>query len=150
MSVFIPIPKKSHAKEFLNYRTTALLSHASEVVLKILQARFQQYMNQELPNIQAGFRKGRGTRDQIANIHWIMEKAGNSRKTFTSASLTIQKPLCGSQQTMKNSCRGWNSNLTCLLRNLYAVQEATVRTTHGTAECFKTGKGVQQGCILSP
>ena len=69
MSVFIPIPKKSHAKEFLNYRTTALLSHASEVVLKILQARFQQYMNQELPNIQAGFRKGRGTRDQIANIH---------------------------------------------------------------------------------
>ena len=69
MSVFIPIPKKSHAKEVLNYCTTALLSHASEVVLKILQARFQQYMNQELPNIQAGFRKGRGTRDQIANIH---------------------------------------------------------------------------------
>jgi len=67
------------------------------------KARLQHYMNQELPNVQAGFRKGRGTRDQIANIRWIMVKAGNSRKTFTSASLTIQKPLCGSQQTMKNS-----------------------------------------------
>ena len=79
-----------------------LLSHASKVVLKKLQARFQQYMNQELPNVQAGFRKGRGTGDQISSISWIMVKAGHSRK-FPPASLTIQKPLCGSQQTMKNS-----------------------------------------------
>ena len=74
-SVFIPIPKKGNAKECSNYRTMALISHASKVVLKILQARLQQYVNRELPDVQAGFRKGRGTRNQIANIHWIMEKA---------------------------------------------------------------------------
>ena len=74
-SVFIPIPKKGNAKECSNYCTIALISHASKVMLKILQARLQQHVNQELPDVQAGFRKGRGTRDQIANIHWIMEKA---------------------------------------------------------------------------
>ena len=74
-SVFTPIPKKGNAKECSNYRTIALISHASKVVLKSLQARLQQYVNHELPHVQAGFRKGRGTRDQIANIHWIMEKA---------------------------------------------------------------------------
>ena len=73
-SVFIPIPKKGNAKECSNYRTIALISHASKLMLKILQARLQQYMNQELPDVQAGFRKGRGSRDQIANIHWIIEK----------------------------------------------------------------------------
>ena len=75
MSVFIPIPKKGNAKECSNYHTIALISHASKVMLKILQGRLQQYMNRELPNVQAGFRKGRGTRDQIANICWIIEKA---------------------------------------------------------------------------
>ena len=74
-SVFIPIPKKGNAKECSNYRTTALISHPSKVMLKILQARLQQYVNRELPDVQAGFKKGRGTRDQIANIHWIIEKA---------------------------------------------------------------------------
>ena len=74
-SVFIPIPKKDNAKEGSNYHTIAHISHASKVMLKILQARLQQYMNRELPDVEAGFRKGRGTRDQIANIHWIMEKA---------------------------------------------------------------------------
>ena len=74
-SVFIPIPKKGNAKECSNYHTTALISHASKVMLKILQARLQQYVNCELPDVQAGFRKGRGTRDQIVNIHWIMEKS---------------------------------------------------------------------------
>ena len=74
-SVFVPIPKKGNAKECSNYRTIALISHASKVMLKILQARLQQYMNRELPDVQADFRKGRGTRDQIANIHWIIEKA---------------------------------------------------------------------------
>ena len=88
-SVFIPIPKKCNAKECSNYHTIALISHASKVMLKILQARLQQYMNHELPDVQAGFRKGRGTRDQIANIHCITEKA--NRKT--SASLTTLKPL---------------------------------------------------------
>ena len=92
-SVFIPIPKKSNAKERSNYHTIALISHASQVMLKILQASLQQYMIRALPDVQAGFRKGRGTRDQIASIHWIMEKAKSSRKTFISALLTMSKPL---------------------------------------------------------
>ena len=81
-SVFIPIPKTGNAKECSNYCTTALISHTSQVLLKLLQARFQQYMNQELPDVQAGFRKGRGTRDQIANIHWIMERAREFQKNI--------------------------------------------------------------------
>ena len=101
-SVFIPIPKKGNAKEHSNYCTVALVSHASKVMLKIIQARLQQYMNRELPDVQAGFRKGRGTRDQITNIGWIMEKARSagswkkqesSRKTSISALLTMPKPL---------------------------------------------------------
>ena len=81
-SVFIPIPKKGNAKECSNYCTIALISHGSKVVLKILQVRLQQYMNQELPDVQVGFRKGRGTRDQIANIHWIIEKAIEFQKNI--------------------------------------------------------------------
>ena len=82
MSVFIPIPKKGNAKECSNYHTIALISHASKVLLKILQARLQQYVNHELPDIQVGFRKGRGTRDQISNIHWIIEKAREFQKNI--------------------------------------------------------------------
>ena len=82
MSVFIPIPKKGNAKECSNYHTIALILHASKVMLKILQARLQQYVNQELPDVQAGFRKGRGTRDEIANIRWIMEKAKQVQKNM--------------------------------------------------------------------
>ena len=89
-SVFIPITKKGNAKECSNYCTVALISHASKVMLKILQARLQQYMNCELPDVQAGFRKGRGTRDEIANIHWIIKKA---RVQKTSVLLTVPKPL---------------------------------------------------------
>ena len=101
-SVFIPIPKKGNAKECSNYRTIAFISHASKVMFKILQARLQQYVNHELPGVQAGFRKGRGTREQIANIHWIIKKArGFQKKTSTSALLTMPKPLCVSQQTRK-------------------------------------------------
>ena len=107
-SVFIPIPKKGNTKECSNYQTIMPISNASKVMLKILQARLQQYMNQEIPDVQAGFRKGRGTRDQIANICWVMEKAREFQKTNTKkttpstyASLTMQKPLCGSQQTGK-------------------------------------------------
>ena len=90
-SVFIPIPKKGNAKECSNYRTIALISHASKVMLKILQGRLQQYMNRELPDVQAGFRKGGGTRDQIANIRWIMEKQESYRKTSISALFTMPK-----------------------------------------------------------
>ena len=92
-SVFITIPEKCNAKECWNYHTIALISHASKVMLKILQARLQEYMNHEVPDVQAGFRKGRGTRDQIANILWIMEKARQFRKTSLSALLTMPKPL---------------------------------------------------------
>ena len=93
-SVFIPIPKKGNAKEGSNYCTIALISHTSKVMLKILQARLQQYVNRELSDVQAGFRKGRGTRDQIAKIHWIIEKARElQKKTSTFASLTMLKPL---------------------------------------------------------
>ena len=92
-SVFIPIPKKGNAKECSNYRTIALISHTSKVMLKILQARLQQYMNRELPDVQAGFRNSRGTRDQIANIRWIIEKERIPEKTSTSALLTMPKAL---------------------------------------------------------
>ena len=92
-SVFIPILKKGNAKECSNYRTIALISHASKVMLKILQARLQQYVNRELPDVQAGFRKGRRNRDQIANIRWIIEKAREFQKKSTSALLTMPKPL---------------------------------------------------------
>ena len=91
-SAFIPIPKKGNAKECSNYHTIALISHASKVMLKILQARLQQYVNHELPDFQAGFRKGRGTRDQIANIRWIIKKARELKKKKT-ALLTMSKPL---------------------------------------------------------
>uniref|UniRef100_A0AC11AJS9 Mediator complex subunit 27 n=1 Tax=Ovis aries TaxID=9940 RepID=A0AC11AJS9_SHEEP len=92
-SVFIPIPKKGNAKECSNYRTIALISHVSKVMLKSLQARLQQYVNRELPDVQTSFRKGRGTRDQIANIHWIMEKARVFQKNTISALLTMTKAL---------------------------------------------------------
>ena len=107
-------------------------------------------MNPELPGVQVGFQRGRRTRDQTANIRWIMEKQGNSRKMSTSASLTPLKPLCGSQQTGKFLEMGVLDHLTCLLRNLYAGQEATVRIRYGTTDWFKIGKAVQQGCILLP
>ena len=93
MSVFIPIPKKGNAKECSNYCTVTIISHASKVMLKILQASLQQYVNCELPDVQAGFRKGRGTRDQIANIHWIIEKGIEFQKISLSALLTMSKPL---------------------------------------------------------
>ena len=92
-SVFIPIQKKGNAKECSNYHTIALISHASKVMLKILQARLQQHVNRELPDVQAVFRKGRGTRDQTANIHWIIKKGREFQKNIISALLTMPKPL---------------------------------------------------------
>ena len=92
-SVFIPVPKKGNAKECSNYHIIGLISHASKVMLKILQARLQQYVSHELPDVQAGFRKGRGTRDQIANIFWIIEKAREFKKNIYFCLLTMPKPL---------------------------------------------------------
>ena len=130
-SVFIPIPKKSNAKECSNYHTIALVSHASKVMLKILQARLQQYVNHELPDVQAGFKKGRGTRDQIANMRWIMEKAREFQKNMYFCFIDYAKALhCADPNKMWKILQGMGipDNLTCLLRNLYA----TVRTGHGT------------------
>ena len=120
-------------------------------MLKILQARLQQYVNHEPPDVQAGFRKGRRTRDQIANIRWIIEKAKSSRKTSISALLTMPKPLTVwiTINWKILQVMGLTDHLTWLLRNLYAGQEATVRTGHET-DWFQIGKGVRQGCILSP
>ena len=120
-SVFIPIPKKGNAKECSNYHTIALISYSSKVMLKILQTRLQQYVNHEHPDVQAGFRKGRGTREQIANICWILEKARNSGKASVSASLTMLKPLTVWITTNWKFFKSWEYQyLTCLLRNLYA------------------------------
>ena len=116
-SVFISIPKKGNPKECSNYRTIALISHASKVMLKILQARLQQYVNCELPDVQAGFRKGRGTRDQIANICWIIKKAREFQKKhlFLLYLLCQCLRLCESQYTVENSSRDWNTRLPYLL-----------------------------------
>ena len=127
-SVFIPIPKKGNAKECSNYHPIALISHANNVMLKILQVRLQQYVNCEHPDVQVGFRKGRGTRVQIANIHWVIEKAREFQKNIyfhfsdyaKAFDCVDHNKLCKILQEM------WlPAHLTCLLRNLYAGQEAT-------------------------
>ena len=121
--VFIPIPKKGNAKECSNYHTIALISHASKEMLKILRVRLQQYVNCELPDVQAGFRKGKGTRDQIAYIRWITEKE-SFRKPTTSALLTKAFD-CVDHNKLWEILKemGMPDHLTCLLRNLYAGQE---------------------------
>ena len=127
MSVFIPIPKKGNAREGSCFSTNALISHISKVMLKILQAWLQQYVNCELPDVQDGFRKARGIRDQIANIHWMIEKSREFQKNiyFWFIDYTKAFDCCGSQQTVENSPRdGIPDHPTCLLRNLYGGQEA--------------------------
>jgi len=122
-------------------------------MLKILQARLQQYVNHELSDVQASFRKGRGTRDQIANICWIMGKARDFQKNIYFWFIDYAKDFdCVDHNKLWKILKkmGIPDHLTCLLRNLYAGQEATVRTGHGTTNCFQIGKGVCQGCILSP
>ena len=128
-SVFIPIPKKGNAKECSNNNTIALISHDSKVMFKILQARIQQYLNHELPDVQARFRKGRGTRDHTANICWIIEKAREFQKImcfidYAKAFVWITTNWKSLQEM------GIPDHLTCLLRNLYAGQEAAVKTRH--------------------
>ena len=152
-SLFIPIPKKGNAKECSNYCTIALILHTSKVMLKILQARLQQYMNRELPDVQAGFRKGRGTRDQITNICWIIEKSKRvPEKNIYFCFIDYAKAFnCVDRNKLWKILKqmGIPDYLTYLLRNLYTGQEATVRTGHGTTDWFQIGKGVHQGCILS-
>ena len=121
-------------------------------MLKILQVRLQQYMNRELPDVQAGFRKGRGTRDQIANSHWIIKKAREFLKNiYCFIDYTKDFDCVDHNKLWENlNEMGKPDHLTCLLRNLYAGQEATVRTGHRTTDWFQIGKGVRQGYILSP
>ena len=121
-------------------------------MLKILQARLQQYMNHGIPDIQAGFRKGRGTRDQIANIHWIIEKAREFQKNIYFCFIGYAKALdCVDHNTLWKILKelGIPDRLNCLMCNLFVGQEATVRTGHETTDSFQIGKGVYQGCILS-
>ena len=153
ISVFIPIQKKGNAKECSNYRTIALISHGSKVMLKILQARLQQYVNRELPDVQAGFRKGRGTRDQITNILWIMEKTREFQKNIYFCFIDYAKAFdCVDHNNLWRILKEMNipDHLTYLLRNLYTGQEATVRTGHGTTDWFQIGKGVHQGVYCHP
>ena len=137
-----------------NAQSTAQLysSHTSKVILKILQARLQQYMNRELPDVQAGFRTGRGTRDQIAHIHWSSKKQESCRINLLLLYWLCQRFwLCGSQQTVENSSRDGNTRPPDLPpEKSIAGQEATIRTRHGKTDWFQIGKGVCQGCILSP
>ena len=122
-------------------------------MLKILQARLQQYVNRELPDVQAGFRKGRGTRDQIVNIRWIIEKAREFQRNIYFCFTDYAKAFdCVDHNKLWKTLKEMRipDHPTCLLRNLYAGQEATVRTGHGTTDWFQKGKGVRQGCILSP
>ena len=139
-SVFIPILKKGNAKECSNYCTIALISHASKIMLKILQARLQQYMIHEFPDVTARFRKGRGTRNQIANIRWIIEKARDFQKNVYFCFIDYTKAFdCVDHNKLWKILKemGIPDHLTCLLRNLYAGQEATVRTGHGTTDWFQ-------------
>ena len=127
-SVFIPIPKKSSVTECSNYHKITLISHTRKVMFKIPQAKLQQYMNQEIPDVQAGFRKGRGTRDQIANICWIIEKAREFQKNIYFCFIDYTKSLdCVDHNKLWKILQetGIPDQLTCLLRNLYAGQEVT-------------------------
>ena len=152
-SGFTLIPKKGNASECSNYHTIALISQTSKVILKILQARLQQYMDCKLQDVQAGIRKVRGTRDQIANICWIMEKARAFQKNIYFCFIDCAKAFdCVDHSKLWKILQemGIPDHLSCTLRNLYAGQEATVRTGHGTTDWFLIGKGVCQGCLLSP
>ena len=141
----MPIPKKGNPKECSNYHTIALISHASQVMLKILQTRLQQYINHELPDVPAGFRKGRGTRGQIDNICWIIEEAREFQKNIYFCFIDYAKTFnCVDHNKLWKSLKemGTPDHLTCLLKSLYAGQEASVSTGHGTTDWFQIGKGV--------
>ena len=152
-SIFIPILKKSNAKKCSNYCTIALISHVNKVMLKILQVRLLEYVNQELPDAQAEFRKGRGTRDQIANIHWITEKVRGFQKNIYFCFIDYAKAFdCVDHNKLWKILKEMRipGHPTCLLRNLYAGQEATVRPRHGTTDCSKLGKEYVKAIYCHP
>ena len=146
-------PKEGQCQRMFNSRTIALISRTSKVMLKIFQARLQQYTNHELPDVQAGFRKGRQARDQIANISWNIKKEREFQKNIYFCFIDYAKAFdCVDHNKLWEILKEMEipDHLTCLLRNLYAVQKATIRTGHGTTDWFQIGKGVCQGCIWSP
>ena len=143
--------QRGNIKECSNCHTIAHISHTSKVMLKILQARLQQYMNHEFSDFQTGFRKDRGTRDQIANICGIIIKAREFQKNIYFCFIDYARAFDSVDHNKLWKMfqeMGIADHLTCLLRNLYAGQEATVRTGHRTTDWFQIGKGVRQGCIL--
>ena len=150
---FHSIVKDRQCQKCSNYHTITLISHTVKVMLKILQARLQQYMNHKLPDVQAGFRKGRGTRDQISNICWIIKNAREFQKNIHFCFTDYAKAFdCVDHNKLWKILpeMGIPDHLTCFLRNLYADQEAKVRTRYGTTDWIQIGKGVCQGFILSP
>ena len=144
-SILIPIPKKDSTKECANHLKIALISHAGNVMLKILHSRLQHYANQELPDVQSGFRKGRGHRDQIANIRWIIDKIREFQKNIYLCFIDYNKAFdCVDHDKLWKILRemGIPDHLPCLLRNLYEGQEATVKTLYGITDWFKIEKGL--------
>ena len=152
-SVYLPLPKKGDSRECSNNRTIALLTKGSKVLLQILQWRLEPYMEREMPVEQAGFQKGRGTRDHITNLRWLMEVSSEYQKNVYLCFIDYSKAFdCTDHNRLWLSLRsmGIAEHLIVLMKNLYEGQEATVCTSHGDTEWFGIGKGVQQGCILSP
>ena len=150
-SVFVSIPKKWDTQECCNYRTVALISHASKILLKIIQQRMTSIINKELPDVQAGFRRGRGTRDQISNLRWIMEKTREYQKDVYVCFIDYSKAFdCVDHDKLWNCLKqmGIPEHLQELMWSLYENQEATVRTAFGNTNWFKIAKGIRQGCIL--
>ena len=146
-------PKERQCQRMLKLPHNCTHSHASKGMLKILQARLQQYVNRELPDVQASFRKGRRTRDLIAKFRWIIEKAREFQKNIYFCFIDyIKASDCVDHNKLWKILKemGISEHLTCLLRNLYAGQEATIRTGHGTTDWFRVEKGVHEGCTLSP
>ena len=151
--MFIPIFNKGDAKDCGNYRTIALISHTSKILLKILHKRMESTVERELPANQAGFRKGRGTRDHIANLRWIMERQREYGQEVHLCFIDYSKAFdCINHSLMWKTLKemGIPTHLIMLLKSLYENQEAVVRTEHGDTGKFRIGKGVRQGCILSP
>ena len=145
MSAVILFPNKGNAKDYSNCCTVVLISHASKVMLKSLQARLQLYMNSELPDVQAGFKKGRGSRHQLVNIRWIIEKAREFQENIYFCFIDNTKAFyCVDHNKLWKILQemGIPDHLTCLLRYLYAGQAAAVRTGHRTTDCFQIRKGV--------
>ena len=149
-SAFIPIPKKGNAKECSNYHTIAHISHASKVMLKFLQARLLQYMNNELPDVQARFRKDRGTRDQISTSIGSQKRQENFLKVYVSIIEYAWAFDCVDHNKLWKILQKMviPDHLTCSLKHLYSGQKATVRNRHGIIHWFQLGKGKHQGCIL--